>query len=58
MNSLRKEIVKNLLKHNINKSNLNFDVNFVMNTFLDDDDGEDDDSLEIMIRKDMEKLFS
>lgn len=56
MNSLRKEIVKNLLRHNMNKNNLNFDVNFVMNTFLDEE--AEDDSLEVMIRTDIEKLFS
>jgi len=56
MNSLRKEIVKNLLKHNMNKNNLNFDVNFVLNTFLDED--EETESLEIMIRNDIQKLFT
>lgn len=40
----------------MNKNNLNFDVNFVLNTFLDEDD--ENESLEIMIRNDIQKLFT
>lgn len=41
----------------MNKNNLNFDVNFVMNTFLDEEEKEDD-TIEVMIRNDIEKLFA
>lgn len=41
----------------MNKNNLNFDVNFVMNTFLDEFENEDD-TIEVLIRNDIEKLFT
>jgi hypothetical protein len=57
MTSFRKELVRNLIKHNMNRNNLNFDVNFILDNFFDEE-GEEEESLDTLIKKDVAKLFN
>jgi len=41
----------------MNKNNLNFDVNTVMDTFFDDENN-NDDTIEVTMKNDIEKLFT